>query len=69
MLFVGEEAPQRRIPQGSTVLSVSFGSSVEGAVFQLEDGTRFPARVVEWVQDAADDGRFTVGPDNIKDRG
>jgi hypothetical protein len=37
VVAVGADVPARSAPAGSSVLSVSFGSTVDGAVFELED--------------------------------
>jgi len=44
----GDDAPSIERPQGSTVLSVSFGSTVEGTVFELEDKDGSTTAVI-WV--------------------
>jgi hypothetical protein len=50
-LSFGDELPNREVPNGSTVLSVSFGSSVEGAVFELEDKDGSTTAVI-WVDES-----------------
>jgi anti-sigma factor RsiW len=45
---LGRDAPTIERPQGSTVLSVSFGSTVDGTVFELEDKDGSTTAVI-WV--------------------
>lgn len=51
VVFVGEEMPNRDLPGGSTVLSVSFGNSVDGTVFELEDKDGSTTAVI-WVDES-----------------
>lgn len=45
---LGRDAPPLERPEGSAVLSVSFGSSVDGTVFELEDKDGSTTAVI-WV--------------------
>jgi anti-sigma factor RsiW len=47
---VGSEAPPIERPPSSTVMSVSFGSSVDGTVFELEDKDGSTTAVI-WVDE------------------
>jgi len=52
--------PMDRSPAGSSIVSVSFGSTVNGAVFEMEDKDGSTTAVI-WVDDAK-----TVAGDNVK---
>lgn len=50
VLTVGSEAPPMERPPSSSVMSVSFGSSVDGTVFELEDKDGSTTAVI-WVDE------------------
>ncbi len=50
-ITIGPEFPSRNLPGGTSVISVSFGSTVEGTVFELEDKDGTTTAVI-WVDES-----------------